>query len=203
MKLLLTSDGLSSKKIRKEFLKLLDKPADETTVLMMHTATKKWQNKYVRKVMEQLVLAGIKKKNIYEANIPKNIKASNFKDFDVFFSFGGNTYYILDRVRKTGFDKYIKKFVRKNKVYIGLSAGSIIVHKSIEIAGWGKDRDINEIGLRDLKGLNITNIAIFPHFKEKRRKEINLFKKNSPYPIVELKDKQAFLINGKTKRLIK
>jgi len=203
MKLLLTSDGLSSRKIQKEFLKLLDKPVSENKVLIMHTVMKKRQIKYIKKVTKHLISTGISKKNIYDVNITKNVNAKKFKDFDIFFSMGGNTYYILDRVKKTGFDKYIKNFVKKNKVYIGVSAGSIIVHKTIELAGWGKDRDVNEIGLRDFKGLNLTNIAIFPHFKEKRRKEINLFKKNAPYPIIELKDKQAFLINGKAKKVIK
>ena len=203
MKLLLTSDGMSTGKIRKEFLKLLDKPAAENKVLIMHTVRDKSQIKYVKKSIKQFILAGIKKGNIHEVNISKNVHSNKFGDFDIFLSMGGNTYYILDRVKKTGFDKYIKNFVKKNKIYVGISAGSIIVHKTIEIAGWGKDRDINEIGLRDLKGLNITNIAIFPHFKEKRKKEINLFKKTSPYPIVELKDGQALLINDKIKRLIK
>jgi len=203
MKLLLTSDGLSSRKIQKEFLKLLDKPASETKVLVMHTLRLKGHIKYLKRIRRQLISLGIKKNNISAANITENIKASKFKNFDVFFSCGGNTYYILDRVRKTGFDKFIKKFVKSDKFYIGLSAGSIIIHKTIEIAGWGTNRDINEFGLRNLKGIGITNIAIFPHCDKKREKEVSFFKKQAPYPIVALKDRQALLINGKTKRLIK
>jgi dipeptidase E len=196
-KLLLTSSGWGSKKIKRELPKLLDKPIDECKVLVMHTG------KFKRKYLKALLSPGLSKKNILYANISNKINPNKFKDIDIFYSCGGNTFYILDRVRKTGFDKYIKNFINKGKLYVGISAGSIIVHKTIEIAGWGIEADKNLIGLSDLRGLNITNIAIFPHFKNKLKKEVNGFKKNTPYPIVELKDKQALLILGNKKRMIK
>jgi dipeptidase E len=200
-KLLLTSDGLTSRKIQKEFLKLLDKPPTENKVLIMHTANiaRKWRT--IRRIVRGLIKLGIKKKNILLVNI--RYKVSKIPKFDVLYSCGGNTYYILDRIRKTGFAKVIKKAVNQGKLYIGLSAGSIIVHKTIEIAGWGKEADPNLIGLRDLRGLNITNVAIFPHFKNKLRKEIAIFKKNTPYPIIELKDRQALEIVGNKKKIVK
>jgi len=199
-KLLLTSDGLTSKKIKKEFLKLLDKPVSENKVLLMHTANIR-RLRIVRKIIRGLMTLGIKKKNIYLVNIRHKI--SRIPQFDVFYSLGGNTFYILYRARKTGFDKVIKRAVKQGKPYIGLSAGSIIAHKTIEISGWGKEKDINEIGLRSLRGLNLTNIAIFPHFRKRLKKEVNEFKKKVKYPIVELKDRQAILIIGnKFKKII-
>lgn len=203
MKLLLTSDGLTSSKIRKEFLKLLDKPVSENRVLIMHTASKPKHFKWVKGFKTDFVKLGIKKANVQDVNITKNVFANKYKNYDILLASGGNTFYILDRVKKTGFDKWIKDFVKKNNLYIGISAGSIIVHKTIEIAGWGSEGDRNLIGLGDLRGLNLTNIAMFPHHKNRLEKELRLFRKNSVHPIVELKDKQAFTINGKIKKKIK
>jgi len=188
MKLLLTSDGLSSKKIKKEFLRLLDKPAAENKILVMHT----WQN--IKTIVKGLITLGIKKENIISVNIRH--KVSKIPEFDVFYSLGGNTFYILDRVRKTGFDKIIKKSIKQGKLYIGLSAGSILIGPDISIS-------FDENSGFSTKGLNLIKIIISPHFNKKRVPRIKSFIKKMRYPIVPLKDKQALLINGKTKRLIK
>lgn len=199
-KLLLTSDGISSRKLIKETKKLLERPASKTKVLVMHTLLKKSYMKYVRKVDAQLRKLGIKSKNIFHANITNNVTAPK-QDFDVFYSCGGNSFYILDRVRKTGFDKVIKKFIKKGGLYIGVSAGSILVSKSIELAGWSKDWDVNYIGLKNLNGLRITPIVIFPHFTAREDKMVRSFEK-AKYNVVRLKDKQALLILGEKVRKI-
>jgi dipeptidase E len=196
-KLLLTSNGWNSGKIRRELLKVLDKPLAECKVLVMHTG------KFKRKYLKPLLIPGLSKKNILFVDIAKNVNADKFKERDIFFSCGGNTFYILERVKKTGFDKYIKKFVKQGKLYVGISAGSIIVHKTIEISGWGIEGDRNELGLRDLKGLNIFDIAILPHYKDKQKKELKEFRKRANYKIQELRDGEALLVLGKSKKLIK
>jgi len=94
------------------------------------------------------------------------------------------------------------EIIKKRGLCIGVSAGSILVHKSIKLAGWGKEGDPNTIKLKNLNGLNLTNIAIFPHYKKRLAKELNKFRKIANYPIKELRDKQALLILGnKVKRL--
>ena len=197
-KLLLLSDGLKSPKIKREFLKLLDKPAKENRILIMHTAKKPSQLEYVRNAKSRFVSTGIRKQNICEVDITKRADPKKFKDFDVFFSMGGNTFYILDRVRKTGFDKYIKDFVGQGKFYIGVSAGSILVGPDIRISF-----DENEIKLRNLRGLKLINTMISPHFSEERKDRINRIRKQMGYPIVELRDGQAFEIVGNKTKIIK
>ncbi len=201
-KLLLTSNGLTSKKINKEFLKLIDRPLGLNRILIIHTANKRKHFRRINRLKKEFSLFGILKGNIFEANINQKIKASKFGNFEIVYVCGGNTFYILDRIRKTGFDKWLEKFVRMNGVYVGVSAGSIIVHNTIEIAGYGSVGDINEIGLKNLKGLGLTKIAILPHFKKRIKKEFDVFKRKVNYPVVYLKDKQALLIlSNKTKKI--
>jgi dipeptidase E len=199
-RLLLTSSGLrwkGSLKLRKEFLKLLDKPSEEIRVLVIRTVRRREDLKRINKVIKALKKAGIQKKNIIDANISKNIKNNKFKEkFDVIYFCGGNTFYILDRTRKTGFDKLIKQHINQGRLYVGVSAGSIIVHKTIEPAGVGKFGDKNDINLKNLTGLSLVNFAIFPHYKKYQEKEIKEFEKKANYKCFRLKDKQAILIKG-------
>ncbi len=200
-RLLLTSDGLSNKKLLDVAKKLLVKPASESKALIIYTLRKKSYIKYVRKVKKQLLKLGIKKTNISYANISNNIKKPK-EAFDIIYSCGGNTFYILDRLRKTGFDGVIKSFVNKGGFYIGVSAGSMIVHKTINCADSGKDGDVNYISLKNLNALNLTNIWIWPHFRNALHKEVVAFRKSVKFPVKELRDGEALLIHGNKSRKI-
>ena len=201
MKLILSSDGLSGRKLKEAFLKMLTKRPKDISVLIIAGILKKRHLKYISKVKRQLVSMGIS--SIKIADISKNIHAKNFSSFDIIFFMGGNTFYLLNRTRKTGFVPFIKKHIKQGKIYLGVSAGSIIVHKTIEIAGWGVSADPNLIGLQDLRGIGVTNIAIFPHYKRKNKKELNSFKRNSSYTIKEIRDGEAVLIEANKIKIIR
>ncbi len=44
-------------------------------------------------------------------------------DIDLVLVAGGNTFYLLDQVRKSGFDKVIPKMLARGLIYVGSSAG--------------------------------------------------------------------------------
>lgn len=84
---------------------------------------------------------------------------------------GGNTFWLLDKLRKTGIFDVIKEIFKKdNFVIAGWSAGALVMTPSIAMAGipqriGGKTPfDENKVGLTDLTGLNFVNFEIFPHF---------------------------------------
>ncbi|MCP1149674.1 Type 1 glutamine amidotransferase-like domain-containing protein [Bacillus pumilus] len=54
------------------------------------------------------------------------------KQNDVMYVSGGNTFYLLQELRKHGLDDVLKEEINKGKLYIGESAGSIIMAPSIE-----------------------------------------------------------------------
>src|SRR3989338_5368846 len=115
MKLLLTSDGVYTRKMTIVFQELLGKPAATARVLVMSCPESKEAFKYIESVERELERIGIK--YIRVVNISEDISAQDFSidDIDVFYSCGGNTFSILDRVRKTGFDKFIKEFIHQDK----------------------------------------------------------------------------------------
>lgn len=66
-------------------------------------------------------------------------------------------------MRKCNFEKIIRKLLKSGKVYIGVSAGSIVVGKTIQTAVWGKDKNL--VNLKNLKGLNLVPFDIFCHYQ--------------------------------------
>ena len=51
---------------------------------------------------------------------------SVFEDADVIYFTGGNSFFLIDQLRKTGTDELLKKELAKGKLMIGESAGAII-----------------------------------------------------------------------------
>lgn len=83
-------------------------------------------------------------------------------DCDILWLSGGNTYHLLDQVRKTGFDEWLKDAL-KTKVYVGGSASTVLMTPSIDIVG---EMDDNFLGLTDLAGLGFVNFEINVHCDE-------------------------------------
>jgi len=205
MKLLLSSAGWEyNLKIGKEFLDLTDKEPSEIKVFLVTTATKKdreWG--YVEFTIKELERIGINKNNVSIFSLNRKVKDADFKGIDAIYVCGGNTFHYLNGIRKTGLDEKIIKTVKEGAVYFGVSAGSIIAGPDISIAGVGaEDPDENDIKLKNLKGLGLTNLVICSHFNTKEKKIVKEFEKNSNQKIIRLTDKQAFLIKNGKNRLI-
>ena len=57
---------------------------------------------------------------------------SVFEDADVIYFTGGNSFFLMDQLRKTGTDELLKKELAKGKLMIGESAGAIICAPTIQ-----------------------------------------------------------------------
>jgi len=81
---------------------------------------------------------------------------------DFIYVSGGNTFFLLQELKKAGADKIIKEQIEAGKIYIGESAGSMILAPNIEYV---KDMD-DYMMATDLKGFHALNIVDFypvPH----------------------------------------
>ena len=86
---------------------------------------------------------------------------------DIVLVAGGNTFYLMEKLKESGADKVIKEFVKNGGVYIGSSAGSIICCPTIEGA---KEFDDPSLApkLNNFDGMGIFKDVIIPHtHKEK------------------------------------
>jgi len=122
---------------------------------------------------------------------------------DIIFVEGGNTFYLLNAMRKCNFEKVIRRILKNGKVYIGASAGSIVAGRTIKTASWRGDKDI--VKLKNLKGLNLVPFDVFVHYKPG---DEEIIKKKMPWKwqrkreLKILTDQQAILVQGREVDLI-
>lgn len=202
-KLVLASNGFENSEIGKEFLKLGDKPASEIKVLFIPTASRTKEELYwVGKSKEELLDLGIKKENIIDFNLDREISEEELEKIDVLYVCGGNTFYLLRKIRENKFDEKIKEMIDNGVVYVGVSAGSILAGPDIEIAGRDDGWDINDVGIKNLIGLNLTDKVLSPHYKSKDEGTISRFEKENGKSVLRLKDNQALFILDNKERLV-
>ena len=163
--IVLTSCGIRNEDFKDRFYRIVSKEEIKNKkVLYITTASdgeedddKSWMDEEYKTILD----LGINESNIIEYKIGNDI---NIDDFDIIYMMGGNTFYLLDVIRKTGFDKIIVDFINKGKIYIGSSAGSEILGNSIDVALGYDDNNVNMI---DFTGLKIVNALIVPHSNRK------------------------------------
>ena len=199
-KLLLTSTGLANQNITNQFLQIIDKPVSQIKIIFVPTASRSEEElKYVDESKKELLDLGIPENNIKTLNLDKPVLFEEVEDFDVIYVCGGNTFYLLKKVRETGFDKVIIEFAKTGKLYFGVSAGSILVCPNINIAS---PFDENDVNLTDLTGLNLTDVIVSPHYKYEEKTIIDDFKKKSQYEVVPLTDEQALLVIDEETKIV-
>lgn len=118
---------------------------------------------------------------------------------DVIHLSGGNTYYFLKYLRKTGMINDLKRFVRNGGVLTGLSAGAIIMTKSIETAGFPDfDRDVNDEKLRNFKAMNLVDFEFFPHYRNSKRYDAEIldYSKEQDFPIYACPDGSGIVVKN-------
>ncbi|WP_117161291.1 Type 1 glutamine amidotransferase-like domain-containing protein [Paraliobacillus sp. X-1268] len=89
---------------------------------------------------------------------------------DFIYVSGGNTFFLLQELRKSGVDEIITEQVNSEKLYIGESAGAIITSPNIEYAKFLDDKE-KATELKSLDGLNLINFYPVPHFNSEPFKD--------------------------------
>ena len=126
------------------------------------------------------------------------LKEEVFKS-DIIHLSGGNTYYFLKHLRRTGMLGELKKFAKRGGILTGLSAGAIIMTKSIETAGFPEfDRDDNDENIKNLKAMGLVNFEFFPHYKNSKRydKEITEYSKSTDRPLYACPDGSGIVVDN-------
>lgn len=120
------------------------------------------------------------------------------KNNDFIYVTGGNTFFLLQELKRTGADKLILSEVENGKVYIGESAGSIVTSNNIEYV---EDMDNIEKApnLKEYRGLGLIDFYPIPHyncfpFKKIVQNIINKYTSN--INLMPISNKEVILVNG-------
>lgn len=174
MKLLLTSSGLTNDSIANALFELVGKKPEDTKIVFIPTASnvevgdKDW-----------LIndLANLQKRNFEEIDIAdisaveEKIWKPKLERADVLFFEGGNTYHLMEWINKSGLVNILPKLL-KTKVYVGVSAGSMVTNKGLALKisqiVYGEDLD----KIEEMKGLNYVDFYFLPHLNSEHFKNI-------------------------------
>ena len=113
-----------------------------------------------RKAFEKLGLI-IEELEISTATTEEIAQALERNDY-IFIS-GGNTFYLMQELKKKGADKLLMEQINNGKLYIGTSAGSIIASPTIEfVSDMDETKKVPE--LTDYSGLHLVDFYFLPHY---------------------------------------
>ncbi|MBT2691633.1 Type 1 glutamine amidotransferase-like domain-containing protein [Bacillus sp. ISL-55] len=124
-------------------------------------------------------------------------KLKEFRGCDGIFLSGGNTYHFLKNLKEWTVVKYIKEMVNEGKPLIGVSAGSIMMSKSIKIAEF---HDENEVQLKELNSLGLVDFEFMPHWNREYNQLDELLKYSllQEESIFTCRDGDGIVIEGDT-----
>lgn len=195
MRLLLSSAGLRSE-IVPAFRELLNRDPHGLHAAFIPTAgDHESHTAYLEVSRQQLINLGFKVTNFDL----KSDKIEAIEGQDIVFVAGGNTYYLLYWMRKSGFADSIAHWLKNGLIYVGESAGSIVAGPDIGLAGWKPFADVNNIKLTDLTGIDIVDFTVSPHYRPDNEEHVKLIcrqKEGFQHKVYCLTDEQAIIVQG-------
>ena len=193
MKLVLSGGGDSENfvELDKHFLSLL---SDNPCLLLIPMAGEpSTYNDALDRVVE--TFSSINFENIEICMDLEGLNWNYLKKFDAIYIDGGNTFKLMDQVRKSHFYELIRKFIHFGGVINGDSAGAIILGSHLETAHFGNEGDENEIELVSYQGLNLLDdIAIHCHYELSEEGQIMEFVREYGLPVLALNENSGVII---------
>lgn len=119
---------------------------------------------------------------------------TDLKDADVLVVAGGNPFYLLYHVQRTGFKDVAERHVNEGKIYIGSSSGSLVAGPDLSIAH-RQEAIIKSPGLQSFEGMKLVDFVTFPHWGSDMSRELYMHHRlelayNMRNKIILLTDKQ-------------
>ncbi|MCU08662.1 peptidase [Listeria monocytogenes] len=96
---------------------------------------------------------------------------ATLKKNDFIYVTGGNTFFLLQELKRSGTDKLILEEIAKGKLYIGESAGAVITSPNISYIQ-SMDSVKKATNLTNYDALNLVDFSILPHYNNAPFKEV-------------------------------
>ena len=117
---------------------------------------------------------------------------------------GGNTFYLLQELKKKQLLSLIKEQIADGMVYVGESAGAIITAKDIDYNKLMDDKSVAE-ELSNTEGLNEVDFYVLPHlgeepFVESAQDTLDTY--SDQLNLLSLNNRQAVLVEGEEVKVL-
>ncbi len=142
---------------------------EDIEVAFIATAADVYEDKsFVDVDRNKLIEQGFKIREVTLSNY-EQIK-SDVEGCEVIFVAGGNTFYLLQESIKSSFDLVLKGLADRNKIYVGSSAGAVLVGPDISLVG-SFDDPSKAPELKDYTGLHLIDFVVLPHYGKPKYEE--------------------------------
>lgn len=135
---------------------------------------------------------------------PEEIKQKLRKN-DYIYVTGGNSFFLLQELKQSGADQMIIEEIQKGKLYIGESAGAIVLSNTIEYIK-KMDSPLRAPNLTSFSGLNVVDFYTVPHYNEipfsKITKDIEA-QYQEQLNLYCINNSEGIIVEGTNKRIIK
>lgn len=190
--IILTSTGLSSDPVLTYFKKLLKKFKLNSVAIITTAADEKENHRYSQLAKSQFKELNFSKVEFIDLETEPTL---SFLDYDVIYVCGGNTFKLLKSIRTSDFKETVINLLNRNGVYIGVSAGAIVLTPTIKIAAT-LDPDINEVGITNLTGLGIVDFEVLPHYTPDYDQDLIEYIKKTKKQVLTISNSQAVAVNS-------
>lgn len=124
--------------------------------------------------------------------------SKKIKENDFVYVTGGNTFFLLSELKRTGADKIIAEEINNGKLYIGESAGAMITSKNIEYVKL-MDNAEKAPNLKNFDALGLIEFYIVPHYKnfpfqKSSQKIIDTY--SGDLELLPISNNEAILVEG-------
>ncbi|MDO8487367.1 MAG: peptidase E [Candidatus Curtissbacteria bacterium] len=201
MKLLLTSGGITNGTIKNALADLIGKPFSETSLAFIPTAAdvEDHDKSWLVNDLNNCKNLGLKLLDIVDISaLSKEQWEPRLQSADILFFGGGNTFHLMYWINKSGLAKKLPGLL-KTKVYVGLSAGSMVAGKTISLS------DSKKLYYEDIKGYQGEKVLGFvdfqirphlnsPHFPDVQEKKLRKLAKNAKEKVYAIDDNMAIKV---------
>lgn len=175
-----------------------DANVDKTVLFIPTAANPEDYKDHVYSDKQALIDIGFSVKELDISQVDTEVIVNEIKKVNYLFISGGNTFYLLQEIKKKQMIRIIQEFVNGGKTYIGSSAGTIIMSRNIEYI---KKMDNPEIAieLNNFDSIGLIDFYPLPHYLsepfEAVAEEIYTEYKDK-MNIQTITNKQAFISNN-------
>lgn len=127
-----------------------------------------------------------------------------FAKNDFIYVSGGNTFYLLQELKKSNADQLLAEQIENGKIYIGVSAGSMVLSPDISYVELIDDSS-KAPDLTDFAGLGILPFSPLPHFKSEPFEQVIdavLNRYQDQFSLLPISNTQVIELHGRDQQIV-
>lgn len=190
MNLILSSCDFRNEKSRNVIFTHLPKPIEQCRLLFIPNEKATFEAIHSEKFYRRMQEFGFARESTIVFDYYNPTKYFDL-DIDVLYISGGNTLKTLDRIRKSGFDKEIIRYIQSGVTYIGGSAGAHIATQNVSHT---TRYDEAPEDMTDFSGLRLFDGIFICHFTAERQEHYEQLLQENQYKVYTLSDEDSIVI---------